>query len=88
MFIRRVARNDEQERAAIHRVVEVDATMVLNMVRLRHLSEDQELTRTHTDALQRELAANRSEVRELRQRQATLERRVLETEQGLAEPRA
>ena len=45
--------------------MEVGATTVVNRVRLHHLNEDQEITRNHTETMQRELAANKAEVKEL-----------------------
>ena len=88
MIVRRVSRNDEQERAAIHRIVEVGATLVTNTFCLHHLNEDQELTINRTDAMQRELTTTRAEVRELREHHVSLERRMFEKKLQLAKTEA
>ena len=88
ILVRRVARNVEQGRTNFNQAMEIHANSGVNTVRLCHLNDEQELTRTHTDAQQIELNACQSEVRDLRQNQVALRRRVWETEQQLAESRA
>ena len=84
IIVCRVARNDDEARASINQVLEVGATSLTNVVHLHHLNNDQELTRNHTDALQRKLIATQVEVRELQDHQVSLERRVFKIERQLA----
>ena len=52
VIIRRIARNVEQGRAAIDRVMEIDANSGVNTVRIRRLEEDMERTRRTNETLQ------------------------------------
>ena len=78
VIIRRIARNVEQGRAAIDRVMEIDANSGVNTVRIRRLEEDMERTRRTNETLQQQLAASRAEVLELRSRQRAQERHLQE----------
>ena len=64
-----MARNDEQGRAAIDRVMQVNAATGVNTVHICNLEDNHNATRDRTNFLQRELAASQAEVRELRERQ-------------------
>ena len=55
ILVRRVARNVEQGRENFDQVMEICANSRVNTVRLRHLTGDQDLERTHTNALQVDL---------------------------------
>ena len=81
ILVRCVARNAEQGRANFNQVMEIHANSRVNKVRLHHLTDDQNLERTCTDAQQVELNACLSEVRDLLQNQVALQRRVWETKQ-------
>ena len=78
VIIRRIARNVEQGRAAIDRVMEIDANSGVNTVRIRRLEEDMERTRRTNETLQQQLAASRAEVLELRARQRAQDRHLQE----------
>ena len=65
-MVRRAARNVEHGRANIDQIMEIRAKSEVNTVRLRHLTDEQDFERFRTDALQVELNACRSEVRDLR----------------------
>ena len=78
VIIRRIARNVEQGRAAIDRVMEIDANSGVNTVRIRRLEEDMERTRRTNETLQQQLAASRAEVMELRARQRAQEQHLQE----------
>lgn len=83
-----VARNDEQGRAAIDRVMQVHAATGVNTIRICNLEDNHNATWDHTNLLQRELAASQAEVRELRERKMTEKRRMFEVEHKLAKSRA
>ena len=68
--------------------MEIRANSGVNTVHLCHLTDDHDLESTCTNALWVELNAWQSEVKDLRQNQVALQRRVWETEQQLAESRA
>jgi len=78
VIIRRIARNVEQGRAAIDRVMEIDANSGVNTVRIRRLEEDIERTRRTNKTQQQQLAASRAEVLELRARQRAQDRHLQE----------
>ena len=50
ILVRRIARNDEQGRAAINRIIEVDADAGVNTVRIRHLESVYERTQNQNAA--------------------------------------
>ena len=54
---RKVARNEEHGRAAIERVMEVDADARVNIVRIRHLEFAQGRTLNQNASMQEELTA-------------------------------
>ena len=76
IMVRRIARNVEQGRAAIDRVMEIDANSGVNTVRIRQLESAQERTLVRNAALKRELIEIQAEVRELRAQQARVDRRM------------
>ena len=65
VLVRRVARNNEQRRATIDRVMQVDATTGVNTFRIRNLKGSHNATRDRTNFMMREPAASHAEVREL-----------------------
>ena len=86
-MVRRIARNGEQGRAAIDRVMEVDAKSGVNTVCIIHLEEAMERTRRVNETLQQELAASRAEVLELRVRPRAHERHLQNIVRQLADLR-
>ena len=84
VMVRRIARNVEQGRAAIDRVMEIDANSGVNTVRIRHLEEALEGTRRTNDALRHQLS---TKVAELRVRQRAHERHLREVVRRLADMR-
>ena len=64
MLVHRVARNNEQGRAAIDRIIQVEPNIGFNTVRIRNLEDNHYVTRDFTNFLLRELAASQAEVRE------------------------
>ena len=87
VIIRRIDRNVEQGRAAIDRVMEIDANSGVNTVSIRRLEEDMERTRRTNETLQQQLAASRAEVLELRARQRAQERHLQEVFRQVADLR-
>ncbi|CAH1440060.1 unnamed protein product [Lactuca virosa] len=85
VMIRRIARNVEQGRAAIDRVMEIDANSGVNTVRIRHLEDAVEGTRRTNETLRQQLAASRTEILELRVRQRAHERHLQEVVPQLAD---
>ena len=88
VIIRRIARNVEQGRAAIDRVMEIDANSGVNTVRIRRLEEDMERTRRTNETLQQQLTASRAEVMELRARQRAQDRHLQELFRQVSDLRA
>jgi len=88
VIIRRIARNVEQGRAAIDRVMEIDANSGVNTVRIRRLEEDMERTRRTNETLQQQLAASRAEILELRARQRAQDRHLQEVFRQVSDLRA
>ena len=84
VMVRRIARNIEQGRAAIDRVMDIDANSGVNTVRIRHLEEALEGTRRTNDALRQQLT---TEIAELRVRQRAHERHLQEVVRQLADMR-
>ena len=85
IMVRHIARQGEQARAITDQVMEVGTTTKVTAVLLRHLDEHQDQTRDHAEALQKEAIATRVELRELRGRQAIMERRSIEVDQRVKE---
>ena len=73
-----IARNVEQGGAAVGRVVEIDANIGVHPVRICHLEEVMERTRSTNETLQQQLAVSQAEVIELRFRQRAHERHLQE----------
>lgn len=73
-----IARNVEQGGAAVGRVVEIDANIGVHPVRICHLEEAMERTRSTNETLQQQLAVSQVEVIELRVRQRAHERHLQE----------
>ena len=88
VIIRRIARNVEQGRAAIDRVMEIDANSGVNTVCIRRLEEDMERTQRTNETLQQQLAASRAEVLELRARQRAQDRHLQEVFHQVSDLRA
>ena len=84
VMVRRIARNVEQGRAAIDRVIEIDANSGVNTIRIRHLEEALERTRRSNDALRQQLT---TKIAELRVRQRAHERHLREVVRQLADMR-
>ena len=57
--------------------MEVNATVQINVADIRHLDRIHDDTPAHTEALQTQLNAALTEIRELREHQSTLERRQM-----------
>lgn len=87
ILVRQIARNGEQGRTTIQRTEENDANTGVNTVCIRQLESTHRTTINQNEALQRELTATQTEVRELRARQGRYELRMLEMERQIAEPK-
>ncbi|KAL7596760.1 hypothetical protein Lser_V15G28139 [Lactuca serriola] len=80
ILVRMVARNEEQGRTTINRMMEVDANEGVNIVRIRRLEDAHGRSMRDNEALQQDLAATRAKVIELRARQRLYERHLLDVE--------
>ena len=75
VIVNRIARQFDQSRMSINRILEVNAAAQANTADILRLDEMQDDTQHHTEALQRQLNAAESEIRGLREHQAAQERR-------------
>ena len=77
---RRIANQGEQPRANASQLLDIGATAVVTAVRLRRLDKEHDRTIENTFALQKNITAARAEVMEFREKQAAMERRIIEVE--------
>ena len=84
----RIPCRGEKAREFINHIMEVSATIEVTTVHLRHPDEDHDWTLDHTKVLWEEVTATRAEVKEIREHQAILERRVIEAELQVVESKA
>ena len=75
VIVNRIARQFDQSRMSINRILEVNAAAQANAADILRLDEMQDDTQHHTEALQRQLNAAESEIRGLREHQDAQERR-------------
>ena len=85
VMVRRIANQGEQARANANQLLDIGATAAVTSVRLRRLDEEHDQTMEHTFSLQKDITATRAEVREFREQQAAMERRIIEVECQVAQ---
>ena len=84
VIICRIANQGEQARANASQLLDIGATTVVTVLRLRRLDEEHDRTIGHTFSLQKDITATRAEVREFHEQQAAMERRIIEAEHQVA----
>lgn len=77
IIVHRIARNVEQGRETINRILEIDTKSGVNTFYIRQLEEAMERTRRTNETLQQLLAASQADVIELRVRQRAHERHLI-----------
>ncbi|KAL7598013.1 hypothetical protein Lser_V15G24330 [Lactuca serriola] len=87
ILIRRVARNEIQDRTALQRITKVDTNGGMHMLRTSRREHARERSERDHETLLQALAESRAEVMELRVRQRVYERHLLDVERQLAELR-
>ncbi|CAI9299868.1 unnamed protein product [Lactuca saligna] len=79
-MVRCIANQGEQTRTNASQLLDIGATAIVTAVCLRRLDEEHDRTIEHTFSLQKDITAARTKVREFREQQATMERRIIKVE--------
>ena len=84
VMVRCIANPGEKAKVNANQIMDVDATAQITVVRLHRLNEEHDQTIKHTFSLQKDITDARVEVREFRNNQAPMERRVIKAERQVA----